>query len=1007
MDIDDYERGGRAEYAAFANAVAAILRAAIGRAPELRLQQVTARAKTPDRLRGKLAKPEYVDVADITVIKDLAGCRVVFYTNSDVTNFVQSGIMRENFELRDVRIHHPRREATGSDLFISDNYTVALKAERLAMPEYARFKDMQCEVQIQTILNHAWSEMAHDTIYKRPQLDGFGEKALEGVERRLVRVMREHLLPAGYEFQKIASDFERLLAGKQLFDRQPLDEIVEAADNNQRVEAIERFATNVLPFYDNAAEEYSLILERLVDAIERAREVATKPIETPGGNYDGKTIDDVASEAVEIIERLRYADLNATFSALLRLYLGAATDGERSTYIELGKRLATHELAVWKQYGPAAQIMLVAEIRVLEPDQRERARPLLVPILDEILSPEVGGTTTNFDSITIHRGSVTASTQLREVRSQAIDLLEAYLESAENDADRRAVVSALASATETPHTSTYSNQLALMVSEDAKRFIGALRRHAPSWSLELRQSIEDRALRLHWIYRTLPEYAAGDEALAAAQAALLSEILALRDELNADEEFIIYKTLVGHDSVYPAAWDGDPFDFEERDRWRKESAAAFVADFDDESADRWLATAARCAQTESNDLATFPALGEFLVNITTARPDLLLARLGELPLPLYNFLPGILRGLIAADRVDDVRVWVDRWTAAGEHLVDLAFFLRANLALEQEYLERLLHRAIQLDDCDAVLSCTVTAGTQYRERPGSLTETVFLPSVAYLRERGDTRWTHAGWFSWRKSSLLENLDARGAEQVLSALEPIPRIEHRVDDILTAIAATHPAAVMEFFERRIARRATLDRRTDYQSVPYQAYELRKPLARSASALVDGAYRWFEQEKRTFQFYGGPFVASIFPDLPEELQTELARYVSAGGEDNLRFVVDILKCYEGSPATHELCKAIVESLPEDDDRLSWVRMVLISTGVVSGEFGFVQAHEAQRSAVAAWLEDDRPKVRNFAARFIKDTEQTIAAEQRAAEESMEFRRREWDQPQPDDDDAYREE
>lgn len=77
-----------------------------------------------------------------------------------------------------------------------------LKPDRTALPEYARFNDLCCEVQVQTTLNHAWSEMEHDIIYKKPVLHGFGGKLFEAIEHRLQKIMKAHLLPAGYDFRK-------------------------------------------------------------------------------------------------------------------------------------------------------------------------------------------------------------------------------------------------------------------------------------------------------------------------------------------------------------------------------------------------------------------------------------------------------------------------------------------------------------------------------------------------------------------------------------------------------------------------------------------------------------------------------------------------------------------------------------------------------------------------------------------------------------------------------------
>lgn len=101
----------------------------------------------------------------------ISRARGVLYTNSDVSRFRSSGIVRDNFDVDwdKTKIHHPPADAKqASELFISDNYVVKLKDERIALPAYAQFAGMWCEIQVQTTLNYAWSEMAHDTIYKKP-----------------------------------------------------------------------------------------------------------------------------------------------------------------------------------------------------------------------------------------------------------------------------------------------------------------------------------------------------------------------------------------------------------------------------------------------------------------------------------------------------------------------------------------------------------------------------------------------------------------------------------------------------------------------------------------------------------------------------------------------------------------------------------------------------------------------------------------------------------------------
>jgi hypothetical protein len=72
-------------------------------------------------------------------------------------------------------------------------------------------------------------------------------------------------------------------------------------------------------------------------------------------------------------------------------------------------------------------------------------------------------------------------------------------------------------------------------------------------------------------------------------------------------------------------------------------------------------------------------------------------------------------------------------------------------------------------------------------------------------------------------------------------------------------------------------------------------------------------------------------------------------------------------------------------------------LQSTGVISGEFGFVETYRSRKAQIETWLTDARPKVRSFARRFVRRLEQSIAAEQRRAEQDKEMRRRQYEDPE----------
>lgn len=992
MDIEDYERKGQAAYAALAATIAAILTAAIGVEEGYRLQQVKARAKEPASLRKKL---EQRGIAATTTleedIKDLAGCRVIFYTNSDVTRLINSGIIHQNFEVLDVKLHHPRRGVEdAAELYISNHYLVRFTPERIALPEYARFAGMRCEIQIQTILNHAWAEMAHDTIYKVPELGDFGGNAFDGIKSRMRKVARKYLVPAGYEFQKIASDFQRLIEGKALFDNDALEAIVNAQDNNVRAEALETFAENVLPFYDDLQAVYSEVVARLVAAAGRARATPPAAIETPYGALPPKTYRDIVEGMVDILTRYRYLDVNATFEAVCTLHGWAENEDERKPLLELGTALAKHQLHVWRQRGPIVQTILVDRIEAFGEDECRGLMSLLSVMLGEVLGAEVSGTTNSSAAVTFHRGVVVASDALRDVRTKAIDLLKRQFALAEGDDERRVVLLALHAATHLPFGAGYSNALAGLVMDNTRTILEFHTEIAPTLSLEMLQTTEGWVHRSYCMYADLPKSMRDDPDLVAARALVADAALAFRDVANADPNFVIYKTLVGFDSVFPPAWEDREFQYEQQQAYRAEQVDALLSSVDAASADAWFERISRYAQTESNDAATFPVFGNFLNRLAEAQPDIVFGYIDRLGDRLANFLPGMLAGLMRSAEHAQALARIQAWLRAGEHIGHIAWYSRFADPLDEALLRCTLESAIEHGDAHAVCNTLIAAVAQFAAHPGTLIETIFVPALRYLHAAGDLRWVRMPWFSWLNSPIIRALDEEQANIVLEALVPYPELEYGAEYIAAAIAERWPASVVAFIGERQTFARTDAAPPRYDAVPFAVHQLRSPLAAAPDIMLDGARIWFEAAPLHFPYEGGKLLASAFPDLSHGLEPRMAALVAGGNERDIAFVLGILFAFEGRPCIYGLVRAIVTVLNPESPLLREARSVLREAGVVSGEFGFADLHAERKAMLTEWLADPNEKVRRFAAEQIRDLDRCIAAENRSAEASIALRK-----------------
>ncbi len=1008
MNFEIYEKQMRSDYADLAKTIGAVLESAIKAHPNLRLQQIKHRAKDPEKLKKKLEKAGELESENIEeVIKDLAGCRLVFYTNSDVDRFLSSGIVGDNFEVNRGRtkIHHPSPDTSNAtELFSSTNYVVRFNDQRVALLEYARFRGMWCEVQVQTTLNHAWSEMAHDTIYQKPELKGFGGRLMQGIEQRMEKIMRDYLLPAGYEFQKVATDFERLSSGKKLFDQDTLNALPSCKDNNELHDLLEGFATYVLPHYDDLQSVHREIRSAVVSAIKKARETQTRPIETPFGDYPGYTVEQIMKIANGILDQLRYLDeeaVVATFDAICELFPGAKSDEERQLLLQSAKSLSRHDLYIWKQVGPLIQQLLVGHIRRLNTEKLTLIKPVVIEILGQVLQPVVEGTSSTYKTLTLHRGSVAPSEMLTEIRANAIKILKSLFRNAKTDGERREVVQSLSTATTTPYLGNYSNELLKTILDDTANIVEFYKEVAADQSYELLQQLEHDLLWLYRRNRDMPIATANDPTIANSRQRLTEQILAFRDLLNSNRGFVVYKTLVGFQSVFPPAWENACFDFQADEEYRNQQLKKLLDEVTEENADKWLSVLSRCAQTDSTDIATFPSFLSFLKDLGRLKPQILITYLDRLDDRLARFLPVMLTGLEGGSKEDIAQKKVRHWVDVRQYLPQIIRYLRFAAKFDADLLERALRAAIEVGDDDAVFNAIDTSAARHGDVAGGLINRVFLPAIDYLTAKGDTSWVNVLWPSQSSMTLLQDLNSEQTDQVLASLVRRPQIDSHVEDVLASIATSWPKKVVDFFGSRleVESKPAADRKNRYEDIPFRFYCLHEQLAKIPEYLVEKARSWFKKDEMLFQYRGGQLLSNVFPNFPPEFVRILQSLIDGHDIADLKFVVKVLHNYQGKAFINDLCKEIVALLPPEDPLLIEIEAALDSTGVVAGEFGFVEAYKRKKTEIEPWLSDPRQSVQSFARKRVLSLDNRIASQQRRSEEDLEMRKREYGDDAPD--------
>ena len=125
---------------------------------------ITSRLKTRESLAGKIERKQnkYSNLAEIT---DIAGVRIITYYAEDVDKIAD--IIESEFVV-DRENSIDKRESLEPDRFgyCSVHYVVSMSEERTALRECQAYKGMKCEIQIRSVLQHAWAEIEHDIGYK-------------------------------------------------------------------------------------------------------------------------------------------------------------------------------------------------------------------------------------------------------------------------------------------------------------------------------------------------------------------------------------------------------------------------------------------------------------------------------------------------------------------------------------------------------------------------------------------------------------------------------------------------------------------------------------------------------------------------------------------------------------------------------------------------------------------------------------------------------------------------
>ncbi len=683
--------------------------------------------------------------------------------------------------------------------------------------------------------------------------------------------------------------------------------------------------------------------------------------------------------ALEVLMTLRYLEPKPILHAALDLSVHVENLVSKKAISAL-REMARYNLRVFygtdsqPGIGARPQEIVITELEALSDEQLIRYLSAVEAVAGALLSPTMEGTSWSYKSVTISTAVTPAVQAVGNVRAKAIQLLQRLYLVVETISQKLSVIAVLNEGARTSHVGQTDDAARDMVASNAVEVLRFYRQLAKSESLQIIQKIEHNA---YWIFF----HATNSEVERAA--------LAVRDEINVNSEYQIYKVLVGFEGIFDK-WDrakATREDFQETDKFRNQKASDFAASINETNYDEWRVRILEYARTQSDDLATFPFFYRFLERFALANPKLAQRLLLENTEGLEGFLIPMLRGLWAGPNQADVRRMLENWLAAGRYLQPVIRLFLDNERLDRELLLAALRRSIEKRDQWAVASVISVAASNYARDKDFLREQLFLPALEVLTNSQNPRWINDIWFRREIRVLIADLNTEGIDQLLNNLFLLPEIDFHAEEILYLIASKAPERVLTFFLRRLSKESN---EADFDAVPYSFHKLNEPLSKAPTSAVRAVANHYDGNYGMLIYQGAQLLKNIFPTFPPEFEAELLNLIKQGGNRNFEVVLAVLRNYQGQPFTHNVAKAIVRAVRTNKKYLTEVEVALQSTGVVTGEYGFANAYEAKREELKAWLTDSDDAVQEFARTYLSHLERMIEEERKRVTEEIVLRK-----------------
>ena len=230
---------------------------------KIQYQIIESRTKDVDSFKNKIQREGKSYKDPINEITDLVGLRIILYYLSDVIKV--SRIINSEFKVipehsfDKINLLEPNEFG-----YLSLHQVIKIKQPRAKLSEWKKFEEIYAEIQIRTVLQHAWASISHALLYKRESEVPKKMKRKLNRLSSLLELTDEQFQELKFEQEKTSKEIDISVSNKKL-------------DIDININSIKSFFSNfelnktlmeILEKYDryiftsaNDREDYSLIVQ--------------------------------------------------------------------------------------------------------------------------------------------------------------------------------------------------------------------------------------------------------------------------------------------------------------------------------------------------------------------------------------------------------------------------------------------------------------------------------------------------------------------------------------------------------------------------------------------------------------------------------------------------------------------------------------------------------------------------------------------------------------------------